>query len=127
MIVAGIGYRNAASAGEIDAVVRRAMAEASVPAINGLAVPAFKETDIVAVSRVAEGFGVRLMRIDNGDLAKAAPGCVTTMSHAMPGCGSASVAEAAALAAAGPDARLLLPRIADTRATCAIATDEADR
>ena len=103
------------------------MVEASVPAIDGLAVPAFKEPDIVAAARVAAGFGVRLMRVDDGDLAKAAPGCVTAMSHAMPGSGTVSVAEAAALAAAGPGARLLLSRIADARATCALATDGADR
>jgi cobalt-precorrin 5A hydrolase len=35
--------------------------------------------------------------------------------------GLASVAEAAALAAAGPDSRLLLPRISGARATCALA------
>ncbi|MCG8689670.1 MAG: cobalamin biosynthesis protein [Minwuiales bacterium] len=127
MIVAGVGYRSSASADDIDAVVRRAMAEASVPAIDGLAVPAFKETDIAVASRVAAGFGVRLMRMDDADLTKAAAGCVTAMSHAMPGSGTASVAEAAALAAAGPGARLLLARIADARAACALATDGVDR
>ena len=127
MIVAGVGYRNAASADDIDAVVRRAMATASVPAIDGLAVPAFKEMDIAAAACVAKAFGVRLMRMTDADLAKAAPNCVTAMSHAMPGCGSASVAEAAALAAAGPGACLLLARIADARATCALATDGVDR
>jgi cobalt-precorrin 5A hydrolase len=39
--------------------------------------------------------------------------------------GVGSVAEAAALACAGPDARLLVPRIASARATCAIARGSA--
>jgi len=39
--------------------------------------------------------------------------------------GVPSVAEAAALAAAGPDARLIVPRIAVGPATCALAETEA--
>ena len=38
--------------------------------------------------------------------------------------GTPSVAEAAALAGAGPGARLLVPRLASASATCAVATTE---
>lgn len=47
---------------------------------------------------------------------------VATISrHAEAAIGLPSVAEAAALVAAGPSSRLCLPRVASARATCAIA------
>ena len=48
-------------------------------------------------------------------------GAITRSSRVKAAVGIASVAEAAALAGAGPGARLLVPRLARSGATCAVA------
>jgi cobalt-precorrin 5A hydrolase len=51
--------------------------------------------------------------------------CLTRSDIAREATGFASVAEACALAAAGDAGRLILPRIANARATCALAEDSS--
>ena len=121
MICAGIGYRSQATAVEIADLVQRACAELGVARIDTLAVPGFKPADDAAPEQAAAALEVRLVRVDTDALAAAAPRCRTRSARAMPGCGHASAAEAAALAAAGPDAVLIAPRLAGPAATCALA------
>lgn len=121
MIVAGIGYSEAAGLTEIEAAVRRAMAEAGIAGIDKLAVPGFKSRNHQGPEQAATLLGAVLVRIGDDALAQAAPFCMTKTARAMPGCGHASVCEAAALAGAGEGAVLIASRLVYQRATCALA------
>jgi len=123
MIVAGVGCRRDCPAEEVVALVRRALAIARCEA-SALAVPAFR-ADEPGPRLAAKALQLPLAIVDGAALAAAQPRCLTHSTRAAEATGFASVAEAAALAAAGPGATLLLPRIAGTRATCALARANA--
>jgi len=119
MVVAGIGCASGCSGEEIATLVRQAAAlSACEPTV--LATPEFK-ADEPGLQAAAFLLGLPLLRISDADLAAAQPRCITRSALAEEATGIASVAEGSALAAAGPDARLRLPRIAGARCTCAIA------
>jgi cobalt-precorrin 5A hydrolase len=122
MIVAGVGCRKGAQAGEIQAAITAAFARAGVAAseLRLIATSAAKggEPGIVAA---ASAIGVPLVLIATGDLTAAGVRATTRSERVIALAGVPSVAEAAALAAAGPVARLVLPRIAVGPATCALA------
>jgi len=77
------------------------------------------------IALAASAIGVPLVLVDLGDLAAAGMRATTRSERVIALAGVPSVAEAAALAAAGPDARLIVPRIAVGPATCALAQTEA--
>jgi cobalt-precorrin 5A hydrolase len=123
MIVAGVGCRRDCPAGDVVALVRRAMASAGC-AVSALAAPEFRR-DEPGVRRAAASLGLPLTLVDRDALAAAQSRCVTHSIHAEHAFGLASIAEAAALCAAGPESVLVLPRIAGARATCALARSGA--
>ncbi len=122
MIVAGVGFRRSASADEIVALVGRAFAEAGLAADRLTAVatidaladePSFRDA-ARRLGRPARGVG--------GEVLRGTAGRVRTRSErALAAHGVGSVAEAAALGAAGPRAELVLPRISSAAVTCALA------
>lgn len=118
-VIAGLGFRRGVLAEEIAALVREACRR-SGRAASILAAPAFKRDDN-GLAQAAESLGLRLVSIEADALAAAQAGCPTSSERTQRAVGFGSVAEAAALAAAGPGARLLLPRIASARVTCALA------
>ncbi len=121
-VVAGIGCRKDCPAEDILAVVQRACGAAG-RAADALAAPSFKASE-AGLQGAAASLGLRLILVEPGALAAAQPRCVTFSefaARAAGAAGAASVAEGCALAAAGPQARLLLPRLAGARATCALA------
>lgn len=122
MIVAGIGCRKGCAADEIVALVRRAVAEADAAdcRFTALAAPAFKAEE-PGLRDAADALALPLLLIGEERLKAAEPLCPTRSAAAQAATGHASVAEAAALAAAGPGGRLVLPRIASAAATCALA------
>jgi cobalt-precorrin 5A hydrolase len=69
----------------------------------------------------ARSLGLDLMLLSPGQLRAAAHLCVTHSEKSMKQYGIPSIAEAAALAAAGPGARLLLPRFCGRNATASVA------
>jgi cobalt-precorrin 5A hydrolase len=71
----------------------------------------------------AEALGFELVFLSRAALAAVAPRLLTRSPAAQRRFGLDSVAEAAALAGAGPKATLLAPRLAADGATCAIAVD----
>jgi cobalt-precorrin 5A hydrolase len=73
------------------------------------------------LSAAAEALGLELIFLPREALAAAAPRLLTRSAAAQRRFGLASVAEAAALAGGGPNAKLLGPRLAANGATCAIA------
>lgn len=122
MIVAGFGYRSAATAADLAAALDAALASAALTRgdIATLAIAASKQAGGAAAALAADtGHGV--MTVSEAAMQAAGARCVThsarsRAAHAVP-----SVAEAVALAAAGPGARLVQPRIATANATCALA------
>lgn len=120
--VAGIGFRRATASDEIVALLRRALEEAGLAPghLAVLATPADRAGE-PACRAAAAAFGLIPTPLDATAL-MAADARVATRSQRIEALrGVGSVAEAAALAAAGPEARLLLPRIASAGATCALA------
>jgi cobalt-precorrin 5A hydrolase len=123
MIVAGIGCRKGASANEIGAAITAALSRAGLrhDALGLIAAPALK-SDEPGIAAAASDLGVPL--VPQADLEAAGSRTATRSARVVALMGVPSAAEAAALAAGGPAARLLAPRIAVGPATCALATNE---
>jgi len=117
LIVAGIGCRKAVPATAVLALVRQA---ADGVALDGLAVPAFRQ-DEPGIAEAARALALPITWIEHAALKGEQGRCQTRSARAEAEVGLSCVAEAAALAAAGPDSRLLLPRIAGGGVTCALA------
>ena len=122
MIVAGVGFRQGVEAGEIVALVEQALARASLApaALDRLATVQTLAT-VPAFAEAARQLAVTSLPVDARALAAAAPKVRTRSARSLAAHGVGSVAEAAALGAAGPDAELLLVRITSPSATCALA------
>jgi len=119
MIVAGLGFRAACTADELIALIAR-VAEASGARIAALAVPEFK-ISAHALSQAAAYFALEIRLVSREAIISVQPLCPSRSAAALAAIGVASVAEACALAAAGPGARLLGPKTASLAATCALA------
>jgi len=125
MMVAGIGCRRGTSADAIESAIVAALAQAGSAShrIDLLATAAFKG-DEPGIAAAAAARGIRLILIAQADLERV--GNRATHSRRVAGLvGVGSVAEAAALAAGGPAARLVVPRIVLGPATCALAETAA--
>jgi len=122
MIVAGIGCRRGASAPDVEAAVRAALSDANVSAdaLEAIATIAAKAGE-PGIQAAAQNLGVPLVIVPEQDLEAANARTATRSERVVALTGLHSVAEAAALAAAGPLARLLGPRLAIGPATCALA------
>ena len=126
MIVAGIGCRKGASARDIDAVIDAALAEAGLPVSElTMIATAERKRDEPGIAKAASARGLRVAVITQAQLERADTRASTSSPRVIAAAGVGSVAEAAALAAAGPDARLLVPRVVVGRATCALAASES--
>lgn len=122
VIVAGVGCRKGTEATDVQAAVRAALAQCGVPAnaLAAIATSAAKSTEAGIAGAAAE-LGIPLLPISQSDLEDAASGAHTRSERVLALMGVPSLAEAAALAAAGPTARLLAARIAVGSVTCALA------
>jgi cobalt-precorrin 5A hydrolase len=122
VIVAGIGCRRGASAAAIAAAIDAALARARLgkDAVGMIAAPATKGEE-PGIAATASALGLPLVLVPRSDLETASSRTVTRSERVNALTGVPSIAEAAALAAAGPSARLLVPRIATGPATCALA------
>lgn len=123
MIVAGIGCRRGTDADEIRAAITVVLESAglSVAAIDYLAT-ASRKADEPGIHAAADALGRSLVIVPDAALA-AAP-TLTRSPRVLAQTGVHSVAEAAALAAAGTGARLLGPRTIAGRAACALAATD---
>lgn len=122
MIAAGIGCRTGCAGEEIAGLVRSAFEEASICDRTRivLAAPERKRQED-GVHEAARLLSLPLRFIEDVAMAAAQDRTLTRSARVEAAVGVASVAEAAALAAAGPGSRLLLPRRSTPRATCALA------
>ncbi|KFG70203.1 cobalamin biosynthesis protein [Microvirga sp. BSC39] len=125
MIVAGIGFRQSVEADEIVALVKQALERAALSRndLNKLAtiealaaLPAFTEA--------ARQLDVAAIPVAQTVLLATAPHVRTQSARSIAAHGVGSVAEASALAAAGPQPQLVLERITSASATCALARSE---
>jgi cobalt-precorrin 5A hydrolase len=119
LIVAGVGFRRDCSGSEIADIVHAA-SERAACSVGAIAAPAEK---VNAPELIAAALALRvpLLSVSRADMEAAQAWCVTFSETVRRHVGVASVAEAAALSAAGAGSSLLLPRIAGGRATCALA------
>ena len=126
MIVAGVGCRRGAPAPDIETAIRTALTQAGIAAnaLDAIATAQAKGAE-AGIAATAEKLGVRVVLVPEVEL-KAAGARVTTRSERVLALtGVPSVAEAAALAAAGPSARLVGPRLVVGAAACALAASKA--
>jgi len=126
MIAAGIGCRRNISAAEVQAAIEAAFLRSGFASrhLDLIAVPAVKESE-AGIREAAAARGLRLILIPQEALEAAGAGTLTRSAKSMAAMNVHSVAEAAALAAAGPNARLLAPKVAVGAVTCALAEGES--
>ena len=125
-LVAGIGIRPGTDATDILACLDEALA---IAGLSGSATPRFA----TIASRIAEAGMIsaaadrsaELVAIPDEALKGFEAACATRSTRIASLYGVGSVAEAAALAAAGPGGELVQPRIATARVTCALARTAA--
>ena len=122
MIVAGVGCKRGAPAPDVEAAVRAALARANIDAgaLDVIATIVTKRGE-AGIQAAAEKLGVSVIVVSDADLQAASDRTETRSERVLALAGVPSVAEAAALAAAGPDARLISPRLVVGAATCALA------
>lgn len=126
MIVAGIGCRKGASAEEVSAALDAALERAGRPLARiDLLATSMRKRDEEGIAKAAKARGLRLVFVEQSDLESASARGASWSGRVLALAGVPSVAEAAALAACGPKARLILPRITLGPVTCAVASDEA--
>lgn len=121
-VVAGFGWRSGATAEQLYGALKSALQAAgcAIEDLTLLAAPEFKEG--ASLESIAARLGLDLMLVRHGDLEAAQERCRTRSAVAERTTGLGSIAEAAALATAGPGAVLLGARIQhEAVATCAIA------
>jgi cobalt-precorrin 5A hydrolase len=125
MIVAGVGCRKGVQPVEVKAVILAALERAgiAVSELRVIATIAAKSRER-AIEVAALAMRVPLVLLPPADLLAASMRVATRSERTRALVGVPSVAEAAALAAGGPAARLIVPRIVVGPATCALAAAE---
>lgn len=123
MIAAGFGMKRGADASQLVAALDAALARDGVErsALGALAAPAPKAKE-PGLAQLATRLGLPLRSIDVASLQQADARCLTRSQRSLDALGVGSAAEAAALAAAGPDSRLTGPRLVLGPVTCALAS-----
>ena len=125
MIVAGIGCRRGTTVEEINTAIDAALAQAGLlPDRLGLIATSDGKGSEPGIIQATAARGVRLVQVRPAHLEAAGPRTLSSSPRVKALIGIPSVAEAAALAACGPASRLIVPRIVEGPATCAIASDE---
>lgn len=125
MRVAGIGCRKGVAAGDVLAAIDAALVDngLSRAALDALATVPLKR-DEPALLRASGALGLALLVPSQSEIDTAAARAMTRSAASQAVAGTRSVSEVAALAAAGPNARLLAARRIVGRVTCAIAISE---
>ncbi len=125
MIVAGIGCRRGAGSAAITQIIEAALAECRLErsALDAVATAAEKG-DEAGLRAAASFLSLPLILVAPQDLALAVGKTVSVSQRVLDLKGVPSIAETAAVAAAGRDARLLAARVSNKEASCAIAIGE---
>jgi cobalt-precorrin 5A hydrolase len=125
MIVAGVGCRRGAAAPDIEAAIRAALTRAGIRAadLTAIATSAAKQAE-PGIAAAAAKLGLSIKLIPERELKAVGERVATRSNRVLALFGVPSLAEAAALAAAGPAARLIAARLVVGAATCALAASE---
>lgn len=125
MIVAGIGCRKAIGAAQVERAIDAALRDRRLEGhpLALIAIPAAKGLE-AGIVEAAAARGAPLVLITQEALERADLRTVSRSARSIDTHRVRSVAEAAALAGAGPNSRLLAPRIAVGPVTCALAEGE---
>lgn len=121
-LAVGIGCRKGCGAEVIVALVREALGLIDAQRAEMRLFTVADKRNEPGLAEAATALKLPLVFLAREALASSAEGCHTRSPRVEAIFGVPSVAEAAALAGAGPGARLLVPRVAAGGATCAIAT-----
>jgi cobalt-precorrin 5A hydrolase len=122
VIVAGVGCRKGAAAAQVEAAIAAALAHCGLAAdALGLIATSTAKSAEAGIAAAASALRVPIVLVPQCALEDAGHRTVTKSERVLLRTGVPSLAEAAALAAAGPAARLLAPRVAVGPATCALA------
>lgn len=122
MMVAGIGCRRGASADEIMALITQALDRLGpVQTSLGVIATLSEKAEEPGICEASRRLSLPLVACTHEAIRAAVDRIVTFSARAQAATGLPSVAEGAALAAAGPASRLLLARISSAGVTCAIA------
>jgi cobalt-precorrin 5A hydrolase len=126
MMVAGIGCRSGATSDAVAAAIAAALDRCNLSRtqIDALATAIDKSAE-PGIAGAARSLGLRLIFVSPAEMRATTGGTLTSSARVESLKGVPSVAETAALAAAGRGARLLAPRIATATVTCAIAVGGA--
>jgi cobalt-precorrin 5A hydrolase len=122
MIVAGVGCRTGTATADVQSAITAALAHCGLPAdaLGAVATSVAKSAE-AGIAAAALNLGVPLLPVAQCDLEQAADRTITKSERVLALMGLPSLAEAAALAAAGPTARLVVSRIVVGSVTCALA------
>jgi cobalt-precorrin 5A hydrolase len=125
VIVAGIGCRKGVPAADIEAAISAALERAGRPLARiDLIATAARKRQEKGIADAASARGVPLVFVAPADLEIASAHGATWSDRVLALAGVPSVSEAAALAAGGSKAKLILPRIVLGPVTCALASAE---
>jgi cobalt-precorrin 5A hydrolase len=125
MIVAGVGCRKGVQPGDVKAVILAALERAGIDLSElRLIATTYAKSREKGIEVAASVMRVPLVLVTPADLISAQMRVATRSERVEALVGVPSVAEAAALAAGGPAARLIAPRIVLGPATCALAATE---
>lgn len=127
-IVLGIGHDGGADLADLQALVAECLASAKLKATEVSAIASIdSRTESGLVAALAAAFGVEARYFPAVSLEAETPRLANPSETLFQRIGCHGVAEAAALAAAGPEARLILPKVKGRGVTCAIAVTGANR
>ena len=126
ILTLGLGASRNCPSAEMQALIAQGFAEASLaPAAARGVYSVDLKADEVAILDAANAMGVRLNVFSASRLEEETPRLAQPSEVVFAEIGCHGVAEAACLAAAGPNAQLIKPKIRDEHATMAIAIDPA--
>lgn len=122
MLAVGVGCERGAEAAEIEALIRSTLAEAGL-ALEAVAtlVSVDLKADEAGLQAAAQSLGLPVRVFDPVALEAETPRLANPSEVVFREIGCHGVAEAAALAAAGPQGRLVVEKHKSRRATCAVA------
>lgn len=124
MLACGIGCRRGAAVADIEAAIDAARAASQCDDKIAIVATETSKLDEPGLREAARRLGAALVAYDIDALDSQAGSLLTISAAAQQHKGVSSVAEAAALLAAGSNARLLGPRAAVLTATCALAVGD---
>jgi cobalt-precorrin 5A hydrolase len=117
----GVGCKKNCPSDAIVALVKRAMAAAACAGAPAALFTHEAKKGETGLSQAAQSLGLPLIFLDAGVLRQASSRAATSSPKVMERYGLPSIAETAALAGAGPFSVLLVARMTNASASCAIA------